>query len=278
MDSLPRPSPALTPERWRQLEPLVDAALELPPAERDAYLERACAGDAALRAEVAALVAECLRTGTVPALDRPMPEQFGALLAEDPGATLRALAPALAGRYAIERELGRGGMATVYLARDLELGRPVALKLLPAEHTRDGERVRRFRQEAKAASALNHPNILTIHEVGEAGGHHFIATEFVDGESLRDVLERTRRMPADDALRVMSQVASALAVAHAAGIVHRDLKPENIMLRRDGYVKVVDFGIAKLTERAATKDETRARSRSGRPSETRNALINSPAV
>jgi Tol biopolymer transport system component/predicted Ser/Thr protein kinase len=162
--------------------------------------------------------------------------------------------------YRVLKKLGAGGMGEVYLAEDTTLDRRVALKLLPPEHTQDQERVRRFRQEAKAASALNHPNILTIHEVGEAEGRHFIATEFIDGETLREALRRTGRMEAGEALNVAAQVASALAVAHEAGIVHRDIKPENIMLRSDGYVKVLDFGVAKLTETIGPQsDETSTR-------------------
>jgi serine/threonine protein kinase/WD40 repeat protein len=155
------------------------------------------------------------------------------------------------GRYEIRSPLGAGGMGEVYLAEDTSLGRRVALKLLPPEHTQDQERLRRFKQEAKAASALNHPNILTIHEVGEVDGHHFIATEFIDGETLRTSLTLNSSMKTGDALNIATQVASALVAAHEAGIVHRDIKPENIMLRRDGYVKVLDFGLAKLTETVA---------------------------
>ena len=153
--------------------------------------------------------------------------------------------------YRIIKKLGAGGMGEVYLAEDTTLGRHVALKLLPHQHTQDEERLRRFKQEAKSASALNHPNILTIHEVGEADGRHFIVTEFIDGENLRASLRRTGRMETRAALNVAMQVASALAAAHEAGIVHRDIKPENIMIRRDGYVKVLDFGLAKLTETTA---------------------------
>jgi serine/threonine protein kinase len=160
--------------------------------------------------------------------------------------------------YAIIRLLGTGGMGEVYLANDLTLGRRVALKLLPPEQTQDPERVKRFRREAKAASALNHPNILTIHEVGEADGHHFIATEFVDGESLRATLMRKDSIGTTGALRIAKQMASALAAAHEAGIVHRDIKPENVMLRHDGYVKVLDFGLAKLMEAARPTTDPRA--------------------
>ena len=150
--------------------------------------------------------------------------------------------------YRILNKIGSGGMGEVYLAQDTSLGRQVALKLLPVHLTGDRGRVRRFRQEARAASALNHPNILTIHEIGEADGHHFIATEFIEGETLRGRLKESR-IDVGEALDVAIQVASALDAAHTKGIVHRDIKPENIMLRHDGYVKVLDFGLAKLTER-----------------------------
>jgi TolB-like protein/tRNA A-37 threonylcarbamoyl transferase component Bud32 len=155
--------------------------------------------------------------------------------------------------YRIIKKLGAGGMGEVYLAEDMTLKRLVALKLLPAEYTDNEERLRRFKQEARAASALNHPNILTIHEVGEANGNHFIATEFIDGDTLRQHLQRIGKMKTSETLAVAAQVVSALAAAHEAGIAHRDIKPENIMLRRDSYVKVLDFGLAKLTEEAASQ-------------------------
>ncbi|MDQ3755199.1 MAG: serine/threonine protein kinase, partial [Acidobacteriota bacterium] len=158
------------------------------------------------------------------------------------------------GHYQILARLGAGGMGEVYLARDERLGRQIALKLLPSQFTKDQERLRRFQQEARAASALNHPNILTIHEIGEADGHHFLATELIEGETLRAQLKRAP-MKIGEALDVAAQCASALAAAHAAGIVHRDIKPENIMVRRDGYVKVLDFGLAKLTERPDVDSE-----------------------
>ena len=148
--------------------------------------------------------------------------------------------------YLIIRKLGSGGMGEVYLARDTKLERSVAIKLLPARYTEDPDRVRRFVQEAKAASALNHPNIIVIHEIGEFDGLHFIVTEFVEGRTLRQQMNGLQKLPV--VLDVAIQVAGALAAAHAAGIVHRDVKPENIMLRSDGYAKVLDFGLAKLTE------------------------------
>ena len=149
--------------------------------------------------------------------------------------------------YKVLHKIGSGGMGEVYLAEDTTLRRQVALKLLPAHLTGDRERLRRFQQEARAASALNHPNILTIHEVDQADGFHFIVTEFIEGKTLRSLLKETQ-LELAALLDVMIQVASALAAAHAKGIVHRDIKPENIMVRDDGYVKVLDFGLAKLTE------------------------------
>jgi eukaryotic-like serine/threonine-protein kinase len=158
------------------------------------------------------------------------------------------------GHYEIRARLGAGGMGEVYLAIDERLGRQIALKLLPSQFTKDQERLRRFQQEARAASALNHPNILTIYEIGEANDHHFLATELIEGETLRAQLKRAP-MKIGEALDVAAQCASALAAAHAAGIIHRDIKPENIMVRHDGYVKILDFGLAKLTERPDVSSE-----------------------
>lgn len=151
------------------------------------------------------------------------------------------------GRYVIRALLGAGGMGEVYLAEDLQLRRKVALKLLPVDFAADKDRLNRFRQEALAASCLNHPNILTIYEIGSESNRQFIATEFVDGEPLRRHIERTN-LGLPEILNIGVQVASALAASHAAGVVHRDIKPENIMIRPDGYIKVLDFGLAKLTE------------------------------
>ena len=159
--------------------------------------------------------------------------------------------------YRILAQLGAGGMGEVYLAEDTNLDRKVALKLLPAQFTQDEDRVRRFVQEAKAASALNHPNIITIYEIGETDGTHYIVTEFIEGETLRRRIEHSR-MTTQQALDVSTQIASALSAAHAAGIVHRDIKPENVMIRPDGYVKVLDFGLAKLTEQPSLSTDTSA--------------------
>src|SRR5436190_18469903 len=158
------------------------------------------------------------------------------------------------GHYGIVGAIGEGGMGEVYLGQDTRLGRKVALKLLPAYFTTDAARVRRFQQEARAASALNHPNIITIHEIGQVNERHFIAIEFIDGETLRAPLNGAR-LSVRATLDVAIQIASALVAAHKAGIVHRDIKPENVMVRRDdGIVKVLDFGLVKLTEKQAPRN------------------------
>src|SRR5229473_1270454 len=151
--------------------------------------------------------------------------------------------------YRVEEKLGEGGMGVVYQARDLHLDRFVALKLLPADKVADPERKRRFVQEAKAASALNHPNIITIHDIDQADGVDFIAMEYVDGKALERLIPRNG-MRLGDVLKYAIQIADALARAHAAGIIHRDIKPSNIMVDEHGLVKVLDFGLAKLTETA----------------------------
>src|SRR5436190_13032957 len=157
------------------------------------------------------------------------------------------------GRYRILEKLGSGGMGEVYLAEDTQLGLKVALKLLAEELTQNRDRLNRFDQEAYAASALNHPNILTIYEMGDEAGRHFIATEFVDGETLRHRLGGPP-MDLSEVLNVGVQIAGALEEAHAAGIIHRDIKPENVMIRRSVHVKVLDFGLAKLLEKPASDD------------------------
>ncbi|MDQ1637566.1 MAG: eukaryotic-like serine/threonine-protein kinase [Pyrinomonadaceae bacterium] len=157
--------------------------------------------------------------------------------------------------YRILEKLGAGGMGEVYLAEDTKLGRKVALKILGEEYTTNRDRLHRFEQEACAASALNHPNILTIHEVGNDDGRHFIATEYIDGVTLRRKISGTP-MDVGEILDIAVQVAGALEEAHSAGIIHRDIKPDNIMIRRNGYVKVLDFGLAKLTERSIDRSSS----------------------
>jgi serine/threonine protein kinase len=231
-------------ERWRRIESLYYTALERDVTERAAFLVEACAGDDELRHEVESLLAvheEAEGFMATPAL-----EVAAQVIAEDQS---RTMSGRMISHYQVLSLLGAGGMGEVYLAEDTRLGRKVALKLLPQKFTQDHERALRFQQEARAASALNHPNILTIYEVGEFEGGHFIATEFIDGQTLRTLMNARIKLRA--ALDVATQVASALAAAHEAGIVHRDIKPENIMARRDGYIKVLDFGLAKLTERSS---------------------------
>ena len=229
-------------ERWRQIESLYYTALERDATERAAFLVEACAGDDELLHEVESLLA--VHEQAEGFMAAPALEVAAQLIAEDQGQTMSGR---IISHYQVLSLLGAGGMGEVYLAEDTRLGRKVAIKLLPQKFTQDRERALRFQQEARAASALNHPNILTIYEVGEFEGGHFIATEFIDGQTLRTLMNARVKLRA--ALDMATQVASALAAAHEAGIVHRDIKPENIMARRDGYIKVLDFGLAKLTER-----------------------------
>jgi eukaryotic-like serine/threonine-protein kinase len=246
----------MKPERWQQIDELLQSALARTLEERPAFLAQVCAGDEPLRREVESLIASHEQAENF--LEAPLSQVAAELLVRDH--------PSLAksqrfGSYQIAVLLGKGGMGEVYLAEDTRLGRKVALKLLPAYFTKDEDRLRRFEQEARAASALNHPNILTIYEIGQLDGHQFIATEFIDGVTLRRHMAGSPSLTAHEGtsamrtpmklgevLDIAAQVAAALAAAHAAGIVHRDVKPENVMVRSDGYVKVVDFGLAKLTE------------------------------
>ncbi|HKS28621.1 MAG TPA: protein kinase [Pyrinomonadaceae bacterium] len=231
----------LTINRWQQVKELFHSALEREPEERDAYLDAACRGDDSLREEVLSLIASHEQRGSF--LDAPAYEVAASLLEE-----AEPMQGRLVGHYRVLSLLGRGGMGEIYLAEDTKLDRKVALKLLPEEWTEEMGRLRRFQLEARAASALNHPNILTIYEIGESEGLHFIATEFIEGETLRERMRQGLKL--EEVLDVSVQVASALQAAHEAGIIHRDVKPENIMVRRDGYVKVLDFGLAKLVEQS----------------------------
>src|SRR5438477_5127425 len=232
----------MTPERWQQVGKLYQAALALPPDEREAFLDDACVGDTALRREVESLLGAEERAGSF--LASGAMKDVAKMLVEDKSVLLVGKE---LGHYHVLSLLGSGGMGEVYLAEDTRLKRKVALKLLPAELTANRDRLLRFEQEAQAASGLNHPNIITIHEIGQVDGMNFIVTEFIAGETLRGRMA-TERMDLPVVLDVAIQAASALAAAHAVGIVHRDLKPENIMLRPDGLIKVLDFGLAKLTE------------------------------
>ncbi len=234
----------MTPERWQQIDRLFHSVLARPSADRAAYLQHACGDDEFLRSEVESLIESHEQSDgfiTTPAEDLAAEFLRQVQTRLTPGQTL--------GHYTITALLGAGGMGEVYLARDEKLGRKIALKLLPTEFTNHPERVRRFELEARAASALNHPNIITIHEIGQSDSSHFIATEFIDGQTLRQYMAGAAgksETHIGHVLDIAIQIGSALAAAHSAGIVHRDIKPENIMLRGDGFVKVLDFGLAKL--------------------------------
>ena len=232
----------MTPERWRQIEHLYHVALERDETERAVFLDEVCAGDEALRREVESLLASHDQADSF--IESPPHDVAAAMFAGDQA---QGLGGQMLGHYRIVSLLGAGGMGEVYLAEDTQLGRKAAIKLLPKEFTADRERVQRFRQEARTASATNHPNIITIFEIGQVDDLHFIATEFVDGQTLRQRLA-SRPLKLREALEIAVQTAGALTAAHEAGIVHRDIKPENVMVRRDGYVKVLDFGLAKLVE------------------------------
>ena len=236
----------MDPERWNRLESLYHSALNRPAPERDAYLSEVCADDAALREEVRTLIAKHEQSGNF--IDSTVFDIGIRAMAEEeamfgPGKMI--------GHYLILDVIGRGGMGEVYLARDPRLGRKVALKLLPRALKGDAERVWRFRQEARAASAVSHPNIAHVYDVGEAEGLFYTAIEYVEGVTLRQRITEGK-LNLREALYVALQIAEALAAAHAAGVVHRDVKPENVMVRHDGYVKVLDFGLAKLVERLKT--------------------------
>ena len=227
----------MKPDRWQIVEQIFHEALRRKPEERASFLQQTCSGDASLINEVNSLLTSCGED------DSFFEESASTLAAEMFGDVVGEII----GPYEVLSELGSGGMGTVYLAQDARLGRKIALKLLPPQFTNDEDRLRRFQQEARAASALNHPNILTVHEIEQKAGLHYIATEFVDGVTLRQHMNN-QRMNLGEVLDVATQVASALKAAHAAGIAHRDIKPENVMIRSDGYIKVLDFGLAKLTE------------------------------
>jgi eukaryotic-like serine/threonine-protein kinase len=220
---------------------LFNAAVEQPPEARAAFVERSCDGDKALRRKIELLLKYHDKSGDF--IKSPAFEAAPELLAGDP----ETLIGQNLGCYRVDAVAGVGGMGIVYLAWDERLGRKVALKLLPESMVANEAELARLKREARTASALNHPNIVTIHDIGEVGSIHYVAAEFIEGTTLRERMTKGP-IPPNEAVDIAAQVASALCVAHRAGIVHRDIKPENIMLRPDGYVKVLDFGIAKLTQ------------------------------
>jgi serine/threonine protein kinase/Tol biopolymer transport system component len=231
------------PQRWQRVKEIFEGALERHGAERAAFLERACDGNNEVREEVESLLRSYEVAGSF--MEAPAVAHAASDLATDqkltPGQRVK--------HYQIVNLIGEGGMGEVYLATDTILGRRVALKVLPAFVSKDPERLRRFTQEARAASRLSHPNVCVVHEIGETDdGRPFIAMEYVQGMTLRERM-RNQTMKLGDVLDIAIQVADGLTAAHEAGIVHRDIKPENIIIRPEGYVKILDFGLAKLTER-----------------------------
>ena len=228
--------------RWQQIEDLFHRAVRLSAEEREPYLVEVCAHDASLREEVESLIRSYEGDRTF--LHRPAFERGLQALA---GETANVVAGDKFGTYTILSDLGHGGMGSVYLAIDSRLGRKVAIKVLSLSLIKDETRLRRFRQEARAASKISHPNVAAIYEIGSVAESHFIAMEFIDGITLRERLSKGP-LALKEAIEIAIQVGLAIESAHATGIVHRDIKPENIMVRPDGYVKVLDFGLAKLTE------------------------------
>src|SRR5262245_11420511 len=233
----------MTPARLQTIEEIFLAALDQEHAQVSAFLDTACGGDADLRREVEVLLASDQRAGRF--IEK---STVGLATKVIQNREADSLVGQTIGHYKISEAIGTGGMGDVYLATDIIAGRKAALKLLPLRFTGDAERLKRFQQEARAVVGLNHPNILTVYEIGEDHSVHYIASELIEGETLRERLARGP-MQLSEAVDVAIQVASALAAAHQTAIVHRDIKPENIMLRPDGYVKVLYFGIAKLAER-----------------------------
>ena len=230
-------------KRLKQVEEIYHAALEIPDGKRESFFKEHCGEDDELRREIETLLAFEKTFGNF--IDLP-PESLAAEIFSEKEKE-NSFVNRTINNYKVEKLIGKGGMGEVYLAFDTKLERRVALKILPESFTVNHNRLNRFVQEAKAASALNHPNIITIYEVGEFESVNFIATEFIDGETLRDRLEKDS-IPLNELLSVAIQTAEGLSAAHTAGIIHRDIKPENIMIRRDGYVKILDFGLAKLSQ------------------------------
>ena len=244
-------------DRWRQIESLFHQALERAPKDRDLFLAMACDADVALRKEVESLLASQQKSDGL--LEEPAADLAAEWAQASRQATGRTenLKQQAIGPYQILSKLGKGGMGEVYLAEDSRLRRKVALKLLPVEISNRKDRLRRLKIEAQAASATNHPNIITIYEIGVENSVHFLATEFVEGQTLRKLLT-SRELELGEALDIAIQIAGALSAAHAAGVRHRDIKPENIMVRPDGLVKVLDFGLAKLEEPRAMMADSSA--------------------
>jgi serine/threonine protein kinase len=228
-------------DHWAAVKRIHQSALDRDPSERDTFLDESCGGDESLLREVQSLLK--YEHDAESFLDRPAMDVAPRLSSEPQEHPLvgRTLS-----HYQVVSLLGAGGMGEVYLAQDPRLDRTVALKILPGDLAADPDRMQRLEREARAASALNHPNVATIYDVGESDGIHFIAMEHVEGETIAERIEG-QPLTASEVIDVAVQVADALDVAHAKGITHRDIKPANLMLSHRGYLKVLDFGIAKTT-------------------------------
>ena len=232
-------------ERWQKVKGLFDAALALAPEKRGKFLKNACGSDDELRREVENLLDSFDNTEGF--MDKPAAAEIAGLIVERVEIKEKIKSGESIAHYEIIRQIGAGGMGEVYLAKDQKLDRKVAVKFLNEKFSRDESNLRRFTREATAASALNHPNILVVHEIGEAGDVHFIVSEFVEGKTLREISGKSP-LRLTEVLDISIQIANALCTAHEARIVHRDIKPENIIVRPDGFVKILDFGLAKLIE------------------------------
>jgi serine/threonine protein kinase/formylglycine-generating enzyme required for sulfatase activity len=229
-------------KNWQKVREVFDSALCRQPDERQNFVNKACGEDKILRAEVESLLSSLDSAESF--METPAVAKVAGLIA----AEMKHLPKGQnLGHYEIIEQIGEGGMGVVYLAKDTRLERKAAIKILPGSVAQDEERMQRFVREAKSASSLNHPNIITIYEIGKTNNTHFIATEYIEGDTLRERLKGPR-LNLKSALEIAIQVASALDAAHRTGIVHRDIKPENVMIRPDGLVKILDFGIAKLSE------------------------------
>jgi len=235
----------MDPKRWKKIETLYHSALGVDPGQRLAWLNEACDNEESIRLEVLSLLESAETSDSF--LEEPVFDvAMGILISCEP----ETLVGTHLDRYELLEILGRGGMGEVYLAKDLRLLRRVALKLLPASIAEDRERVLRFEREARAASAVSHPNVAHIYEIGEADGRHYITMEYVTGRTLRAVL-REKPLDIQTVINTAIHLAMALSAAHRAGVIHRDIKPENVIISENGFVKVLDFGLAKLTDRAA---------------------------